>query len=169
MLGRSVTLGQNLLKVLKRETFLNWRPLLCIGAREKEGWFAYKNFLESYETRYWSFPPVAIWKNKNQGWKISVLLVPPRYCPPFINNVFVAFESGGISSMKLIVWQEREFQVALIMEKLQVNAVKRLIVTDHSSEMLSELKAILFTIVLAKIPPLFAKFMPVWCSTFQKS
>ena len=71
--------------------------------------------------------------------------------------------------MRLIVWQEREFQVALIMEKLQVNAVKRLIVTDHSSEMLSELKAILLSIVLAKILPLFAKFMPLWCSTFQKS
>ena len=83
--------------------------------------------------------------------------------------MFVAIESGGISSMRLIVWQEREFQVALIMEKLQVNAVKRLIVMDHSSEMLAELKAILFTIVLAKIPPLFAKFMPVWCSTFHKS
>ena len=31
MLGRSVTSGSNLLKnVLNRETFLNWRPLICM-------------------------------------------------------------------------------------------------------------------------------------------
>ena len=40
--------------------------------------------------------------------------------------------------------------------------------TGHKLNLGFPLYPILFTIVLAKILRLFAKFMPAWCSTFQK-